>query len=456
MLNNRCIIYTLFALLICSCEDFVEIDSPSFQLTAEQVFNDQSSADGAVREMYRYYMSALGGRADGPAMHYSTLQSDELLDFANNVSYIPIENYEILSEDFIVDLSWAAFYALIYRANAVIEGVSNKDYAKKGQFDGEARFLRAWTYFKLINLFGNVPLVTSTSVDENIYLPRTDSQAIYELIISDLEIAFTNVPEDYLHAEGEKIRVNKWAVAALLARVYLYQRDWTAAESYASMVINSTKFNLVDISTTPIFSKNNGEAILQFSPEVRYGMGTYRVSYFYPYTILGASLRFPIDPVLVAKFDDNDLRKANWFHRVVTGNLTFYEPYKFKEYLSTNTSEAVTTLRLGEQFLIRAEARAELGDLIGAQADLNVIRSRAALAATSATTQTELRLAIEDERYRELHTEEFHRWFDLKRTGRAEAILGRHIGFDPAVDLLWPIPAMEMGRNPNLTQNPGY
>ena len=112
--------------------------------------------------------------------------------------------------------------------------------------------------------------------------------------------------------------------------------------------------------------------------------------------------------------------------------------------------------RLAEQYLIRAEARAEQGDLTGAATDLNAIRSRAGLGATTASNQINLLAAILHERQVELCFEEGFRWFDLKRTGTIDAVLGTVKPTYKPYAALYPIPFTQTQLNPFLTQNPGY
>jgi hypothetical protein len=117
-------------------------------------------------------------------------------------------------------------------------------------------------------------------------------------------------------------------------------------------------------------------------------------------------------------------------------------------------------LRLAEQYLIRAEARAQQNNLIGSQSDLNVIRTRAGLPNTSASTQQDLLSAIYRERQFELFTEMGHRWLDLKRTGSVDMIMNTETpqkgGIWKTTDQLYPLPLSEIQADINLTQNPGY
>ncbi len=119
-------------------------------------------------------------------------------------------------------------------------------------------------------------------------------------------------------------------------------------------------------------------------------------------------------------------------------------------------AEYFTILRLAEQYLVRAEARAQQNNVPGSRADLLVVRQRAGLGATPANDKDALLLAVERERRIELNSEMGHRWFDLKRTGRINAVLSAVKTNWKAESALYPVPADQRSRNGNLTQNPGY
>jgi len=139
------------------------------------------------------------------------------------------------------------------------------------------------------------------------------------------------------------------------------------------------------------------------------------------------------------------------------GNQTFYYPYKYKNILSSSpTVEDFMILRLGEQYLIRAEASAELGNTAAALADLNVVRARAGLAAVTVSSPAAALTAIMHERQIELFTEWGNRWYDLKRTGTATAVLSSEKTAWQANAELYPVPRTQLSVNPLLTQNPGY
>ncbi|MEZ0129914.1 RagB/SusD family nutrient uptake outer membrane protein, partial [Flavobacterium sp. LBUM151] len=132
--------------------------------------------------------------------------------------------------------------------------------------------------------------------------------------------------------------------------------------------------------------------------------------------------------------------------------------YKYKKNNTTPASvEYSVLLRLAEQYLIRAEARAQQGDFIGAKEDLNKLRERAGLKEITASTKEELLKAVAQERRHELFTEYGHRFFDLKRSGEIDSLLSSEkAGWNPT-DILFPLPQTELELNPNLLpQNEGY
>lgn len=156
-------------------------------------------------------------------------------------------------------------------------------------------------------------------------------------------------------------------------------------------------------------------------------------------------------------FEPGDLRKINWTKsRVFSGQTLFY-PYKYKVRTGSTLQEYYVVFRLAEIYLTRSEARVMTSNLQGAKDDLNIIRQRAGLPITPASTASDIQLAIEQERRIEYLCEWGHRWFDLKRTNRANTVIGsqKPLTWQPT-DALWPIPQSQINLNPSLTQNPGY
>jgi hypothetical protein len=206
-------------------------------------------------------------------------------------------------------------------------------------------------------------------------------------------------------------------------------------------------------SLDSVFLKNSREAIWQFLPLAANQNTSEGNIFILTSTPANSALRGEF----LNAFESGDNRKAKWVGSITTGGNTYYYPYKYK--IKTGSSplkEYSMVLRLGEQYLIRAEARAQQNNISGAQNDLNVIRGRAGLNNTTATDKASLLLAIENERRIELFSEWGHRWFDLRRTGRIDAMLASIKTGWQTTDALLPIPQSEILVNPNMTQNPGY
>ncbi|MCK7556521.1 RagB/SusD family nutrient uptake outer membrane protein [Chitinophaga sedimenti] len=170
-----------------------------------------------------------------------------------------------------------------------------------------------------------------------------------------------------------------------------------------------------------------------------------------------------ISPQLDAAFEPNDLRKTSWIGTATIGGVQYRFPYKYKAYNAATAgakNEYFTFLRISEQYLIRAEAGAQQNMLDDARSDLNVVRERAGLGVTPATTQTAILDAIMKERQVELFCEQGHRWFDLKRTGRIDAVMSvvapTKGGTWEPYKALMPVPAAERALNNQLDQNDLY
>jgi hypothetical protein len=167
---------------------------------------------------------------------------------------------------------------------------------------------------------------------------------------------------------------------------------------------------------------------------------------------------------LLNSFEGGDQRRLNenWVDSIIVGGTTYYYPYKY----TVNTEGADVTeyfmmLRLGELYLIRAEAKAQLGDLSGAAADVNSIRNRAGLGVTVASNQADLLAVILHERQVELFAELGQRWLDLKRTKSVDAIMNivtpqKSGQAWQSYQQLYPVSYFDIQTNPKLTQNPGY
>ncbi|MEJ0055977.1 MAG: RagB/SusD family nutrient uptake outer membrane protein [Bacteroidota bacterium] len=445
-------------LVVASCDDFVKTDPPRTSLIKSTVFESDATANAAMLDIY--YQLRTGTFAGGTSTSISflmSLSSDEQINYylrgtpAINAEYQQIFDNALLSNNSIIFALWSDLYKVIYKSNAVLEGVGTSTQISnpvKKQLTGEAKFIRSFCFFYLVNLWGDIPLATSTNYRLNSEIHRSPVADVYAQIISDLTDAQNLLPGDYSAWGGERVRANKSVAAALLARVYLYKKDWSNAEAQATSVISLTSQYGLSATLAGVFLKNNREAILQSWSDMRVNeRATFRVLSNPP---LFAALR----PQYVTTFEAGDQRRTNWIE-LTTG---YYGPLKYTSTVDSPPTEYSTLLRVAEQYLIRAEARAQQENIAGAKSDINAIRTRAGLGNTTANDKAALLLAVEQERKAELFTEWGHRWFDLKRTNRADAVLGPLKTLWSGTDVLLPLPEAEIRNNAGLkdAQNPGY
>lgn len=440
-----------------SCKKFVQIDDPINPIVSDVVFSNDATATGSVTGIYSEMMNSTNGNiqfsASGVTL-YSGMCADELRFnttslrdefFKNKISEANHGNISLLF--------WDRAYKYIYTANLCLEGLNKSaslSLAVKNRLIGESKFIRAFCFFQLVNLFGNVPLPVTADYRINAVLPRAERNAVYQQIINDLIEAKNLLPTNYDNAG--RVRPNKWAAAALLARVYLYTKNWTQAELHSSEVIAAGNYSLPSDADS-VFLKGSAEAIWQLMPVVPF-LNTFEGNVFIPPSA-NAIPGYILQDGFLTGFETNDQRKIKWTRQ--HGLTAISYPYKYKVRTANIITEYYLVLRLAEQYLIRSEARAEQNNLADAIDDLNKIRTRAGLLAYNSLTQAELLTAIMQERKVELFAEWGHRWFDLKRTNRADAVLSvlKPATWRPTA-VLWPIPVSQLTANPALVQNEGY
>lgn len=477
-------LFLLLGISTIGCKKFVQIGPPTTQLAATSVFSTSAAATSAQMAIYikmfnnneSYNMAQAGG-----------LLSDELTSYSQTTTQMQYYTNNISAMSGLGP--WNNAYNYIYQANAIIEGLQNNaaiSPAIANQLTGESKFLRAFWHFYLTNLYGDVPLVLTTDYRLNGSIARSSQAAVYQQIIADLQSAQSMLNTNYVDVTDtvtttERVRPNKAAAEALLARVYLYTTKYSLAEQQATLVINNPAYSLcpnLSGTTNSVFLKNSSEAIWQIQtpiPSNSYNTGDGFGFYLPSAPATGSTNSATISPQLQSSFESGDQRLVQWVGVYnATPTLKYYFPYKYHSYNIAATSLLATTeytmiLRLAEQYLIRAEARAQQGNMTGAAADLNIIRARAGLTAstvlTSTSTLTQAMTAILHERQLELFTEWGHRWLDLNRTGATASVMGSPgnvfnakggVGTWNATQQLFPISQSERNNDANLTQNPGY
>lgn len=469
------------------CKKFINIPAPTSQLVTSTTFNNDATATSAILSIYQ----EMNASSSASLFRLITVPCGELSDelkpaATSGTDFQYFTN--AMNNGTSVYGAWQgnSTYFYIYQANTIMAGLqqyTGTSPAVKQQLLGEAYFIRAFLHFYLTNQYGAVPIVLTTDYTVTDKLARSPRVQVLQQVISDLNTATNLLSNNYVDASDatttDRVRPTKAAATALLARAYLYAGDYNKsstdyqnAVTAASNVISNNTYSLCSnlSGVNSVFLKNSSEAIWQLATPLPSSYDTPDGALF---VLLAAptSSQYLISAQLLSTFEVGDQRKVNWIGSVTINGTTYNFPYKYKDktYLG---NEYMMMLRLAEQYLIRSEAEAELGQTAAALADLNVIRHRAGLADYAGLTdQASLLGAIQHERQVELFTEWGHRWFDLNRavntasTINVNTVLGSPGNVCQAKGGTWssdghqtlfPVPLTEIQKDPNISQNPGY
>jgi starch-binding outer membrane protein, SusD/RagB family len=473
----------LLALSLFSCEKFLDLKPVSNGIAVENQSSDSvlyksaGEAEAALAGVYADFRNEyyeLDYFVNGDA------QSDDAYAGADNPANFQIDDYNIDATNLNVTRDWAYLYSTIGKANTVINNVNevtdpDLTAERKMEIISEASFIRAFMYFQLVQLWGDVPLILTSVETFNLdilpllFPPRTPMAEVYTQIIADLNAALPHVSATAVN----KSYVTKGAVNAMLAKVYATQdpHDWDKVLQYCNDVIAG------GYSLLPEYDQlwdneheNSIESIFEINYDGTSSSGNWGASMF-----IGMDWKkfnIPSNDLVAAFDSENDnIRKAS--------SITFLDvsgkwsdenwpqtDYPFINKYRINTSPSPQNyifIRLADILLLKAEALNEKGDVTGAATLVNQVRTRVSLPNTGASDQASMRLAIEKERRLELAFEG-QRWYDLKRTGRAIEVInnakgpdGQSLGYQLTPNkLIWPVPQSEMDKNSKLVQNPGY
>lgn len=485
-------LFIVFFMFLFSCEDFLEI-SPQGELTQEAfpvLESDALLATNAVYSVLRQWHYHSGGYPILDILsddaHKGSNPNDQLSTLG------PYDDFTITVTQDGLDRWWNALYEGIKRCNVVIEKVPEIDMDEntKNDYVGQAKFIRALLYFDLARAWGGVPLVTTTSPP--LRLERATREQVYAIIEEDLLFAMAHLSKKSELSKTDIGRATKGAANALLGKVYLYQNSFPDAETYLAAVVNSNEYDL-----EPIFADANsvnGEQGIESVYEIgAIGAGNDGGGNQYANTmgVRGTPnrgwgfCRPSID--LREAFDANDPRLDATIIELgetldgveilgdgttpdeVTdefGNVIEIESYNQKIWTpGTSTASQFghnrRLIRYADVLLMYAEVLNENNKSGEALKYLNMVRERARegnnniLPDITETNKDALRDLILKERRLELALEG-HRFWDLVRTGKANAVLGP-LGFIPEKHELFPVPQTEIDISQgSLTQNPNW
>lgn len=446
------------ALFALSCNKLIDIpDHPIDQISEGSVFRDSANIMSAVAGVYSNFKANFSGGTIGATQVTVNMgqAADELI-YAYSSTYV---NNAYTPSDGTAAALWNSAYSNLYQMNANIIGISSttaiSDPLKKALV-AEMKFDRAFYYFHLVNLFGGVPLITSTDYNVTSTQPRASADDVYKFIQADLAAARSTLQEQYPSTAGTRIRPNLYTAMALSAKVFLYRQQWDSAALMVKQILNS---GLYSLASTPsdIFLAGSNEIIWSLPGSIS---SDYNYQTGEGYTLLPSSQysapAYQVNKLLINAFEENDLRKASWVTPITVFGSVYNYPSKYKNRVyQAATKEIYVMFRLADMYLVLAEAEAHLGQTADAITHLDLVRTRAGLAGYNGN-HDDMLAAIYHERQVEMAFEWGNRWYDLKRTGTIDAVLGAEkTSWKPYAALL-PIPATQLSANAAIKQNDGY
>lgn len=469
------LVLTMFAALS-SCTKKLDLE-PISTISINNTYKTSKDIDQAINGAYDALQSPSQYGGNFPFFMEVSSDNSELENLTIDAGvYAQFERFTVTADNKTLNASWIGIYDGVQRCNIILNRLPAvpMDATAKATRGGEAKFIRALSYFNLVRMWGAVPLVVDEIKDPFVAFNHTRQaeDVVYAQIIKDLQEAANDLPPTY--SAADQARATRGAAQTLLAKVYLTRKQYPDAAALLKSVINSGNFKLLpNFSDVFALANENGDESIF---EVQYksgglGEGSTLAADFIPQNsnaLIGGvgNALGNNEPTtdLYNSYATTDKRKD------MIGRLADGRMYT-KKYLETikvagDGDRNFILLRYADVLLMYAEALNEQGYVSDGEAFtyLNQIRVRAGLQGFTSTDlpdQASFRLAIEKERRLELAFEN-HRWFDLLRTGRAVAVMNQHVPTTGKItidthNLLFPIPASQIDASAKkLTQNPGY
>ncbi|RYY38114.1 MAG: RagB/SusD family nutrient uptake outer membrane protein [Sphingobacteriaceae bacterium] len=492
MSNQKYIVKALsisaFALLILSTpackKSFLDVPPQALE-QSEQFFVTEEDATKAVNSIYanlrEWKQTAFAPIAieSVPADEAEKGSSATDATFFNAYNNFTVSASEGQLNDF-----WLGQYQSINLCNQVIDNIPNiqMDASLRNRYIAEAKFVRAYNYFRLIRAFGDVVLRLHLPKDASEYnLPRTPKAEVWAAVEQDLTEAASVLPQNY--AAADVGRATKGAALALHAKVSMYQQKWQQVFDYTNQVMG------MGYSLFPNFqalfrieNENSSESVFEIQAQSLPGIaGASNSQYSQVQGVRAQSgggwgFNVPTQALVDAFEDDDPRQNATIIFRgettpqgdpiAATGdnpryNEKSYVPFSRPFVQNEGEDQNVRVIRYADVLLMNAEAANELGNTSQALSSLELVRARARggnnaiLPEVTTTNKDDLRDAIWHERQVELAME-FDRYFDVIRQGRGQEVFGP-LGWKPNKNEVWPIPQNEIDLSAGvLTQNPGY
>ncbi|WP_242691756.1 RagB/SusD family nutrient uptake outer membrane protein [Desertivirga arenae] len=469
-----------------SCKnDFLDID-PQGEQAAAAFWTSEADATKAVNAAYASLRS--WGNTAFPALAVESIPGDDAEKGSSptDATYFnDYDNFTATSTQGQLGGFWEAQYQNINYANQVLDNIPSITMSEslKSRYLAEVKFIRAYSYFRLVRAFGGVPLRLKVPKDATEYnIPRASAAEVYAAIEKDLTEAAAALPPSY---SGEDVgRVTKGAALALHAKVAMYQQKWSDVLSYTNQVMGMGYSLVSDFEKEfRLENENSTESIFEIQSALVVGNAPASNSQYSQVQgvrgVTGGGWGFNVPTQELANaFEPGDTRKdATIIFRgettpsgdaiPATGDNPMYNQKSyvpFRLYVTgynEGAQQNIRVLRYSEVLLMNAEAANELNNPVQAIASLEIVRARArgsnplALPKVTTTDKAALRTAIWNERRYELAMEG-DRYFDVIRQGRGAQVFGAK-GWKAGKNEVWPIPQTEIDLSGGLlTQNPNY
>jgi len=493
MKNKINFLVLLTACMLVACSDFLDRE-PLDEITTGTFYTTAEEAQLGAKSMYSA-IQAINWK--GKSWMIEEIPSDNSTTGGNDPDFSPIDNFTTSPDNAPVLEYWTEHYKLVTLANQILTFVPsiNMDEETKASILGEAKFLRAYAYFDLVRIFGDVPIVTEVPTNESdVNVFRDPLSDVYDFIISDLEQSIIDLPAS--RPSSDLGRATSGAARAILAKVFVTIGRYEESMELCRTIISSGQYSLVeDYADNWLKDKsdNNIESIWQ----IQYvgcgpgNTGNALQAFFAPWgqaitgNTDGWGSQIPTSPsidnpgtTIRDAYSNEDLRK---YHTIMTPGESYpminpenggymYPPAgasrgqsNIKKYVIgggpdvcfMSTPQNQHAIRYSDVLLTLAEAACRMSGDITVTPDVveafNMVRRRAGVSQASNVT-TEM---VFQERRLEFAFEN-HRWFDLLRKGDVKTTMLLHGKQMQDFNVLFPIPASEIDINPNLTQNPGY
>lgn len=433
-----------------SCSKLVTVESPSNVIAANDMFSSMLGYESALAGIYTQLQTyqSIGG---GGLSSYMSLASDELVPSTTSAVFQGFYANTILSSNSVVNTFWFNAYRTIYRCNLILENLDKSTFLSenvKNEFLMRAVFIRCFCYFHLLQLFGDVPLVLGSDYRLNATMKRTPVEDVLEHVISELSATLPYASKVF---NKNRDQPNFYALSVLLAKSYMLSGQYQKARALCLDIYAEGDLYLEN-DLNKVFLKESKETIFQLSSTVSVAP---EANLFIPFSDVSKAL-FTFNNSFLQVFESNDMRKLSWIRSQDIGGVTYYYPFKYRNLQTIPSTEFGVVFRLADVYLMDLECSLELKDYERAVKFLNKIRRRAGLASLSGLSDKQIGDELKKQRQLEFFTEWGIRWFDLKRWGIIDDVLGEIKPTWKSTSQLIPIPATELKSNVNLIQNEGY